>query len=78
MDPAWLSTIITILGSGIMAFVGTKVAIARVEERQGSLKEQVTELKGDFENCALEVQDVRQRVRVLEDRDLRRPMDYAR
>jgi hypothetical protein len=66
MDPAWVSTIVTVLGSGVMAFVGTKVAIARVEEKQIALNDRVTELEGDFENCALGLQDVGQRVRVLD------------
>lgn len=79
MDPAWVSTIATILGAGIAAFAGTKVAIARVEERQAALRDRVTRVEGDFEHQAVELQNHGARISVLEDRGTRRqPVDYAR
>lgn len=41
MDPNWISIGVTVFGAGLAAFVGTKVAIARIEERQKALKERV-------------------------------------
>jgi prefoldin subunit 5 len=60
MDPNWLALVCTIVGSGVSAFVGTKVALARIEERQKVLKE--------------DVDDHEYRIRDLE-RDAR-PLDY--
>lgn len=79
LDPAWVSTAATIMGAGFAAFIGTKVAIARIEERQSALRDRVTNLESDYEQHSLELQNHGSRISVLEDRGRRgQPVDYVR
>jgi hypothetical protein len=64
MDPSWLALGATVVGSGFSAFLGTKVALARIEERQKILKE--------------DVDDHEARLRNLERGPHRQPVDFAR
>lgn len=84
MDPAWISVAVALFGTlitGVVAYQaglhGTQVAIARVEERHSSLKEQVVYLTEQKDEHAEMLTNHGLRLGILE-RDDRPPSDYAR
>jgi hypothetical protein len=83
MDPAWAAITISAvgtIGSVVGAFFGTKIALARVEERQNSLGDGHRRLERLQEEQGLLVSDHSIRIRVLENEmDIRPPpLDYPR
>lgn len=83
MNPIWISVAIagvSALGCAFAAYFGTKIALARVEERQNSLDDGHRRLERLQEEQGLIVSDHAVRIRVLENEiDIRPPpIDYAR
>lgn len=83
MDPAWVSvgvSLATMVVAGLASYFGTKVALARVEERQNSMGSGLSRLERLQEEQGLLVADHSVRIRVLENEmDIRPPpVDYPR
>lgn len=83
MDPNWVQIVIGLViaaASAVSAYWGTRVAVARMEERQNSLGSGISRLERLQEEQGLILGDHSGRIRVLEHAvDVRQqPNDYGR
>lgn len=85
MDPAWASIIVGLVSSligtavgGAICFAALKAWMARREELEKSTERRMVNAEADIEVQSLGLQRLDVRVSVLEDRQDRPPLDYAR